>query len=142
MTDVDGAAGRVWLALRALVLDDDRRAEACRVTGLSFARLKALRLLEASPRTLRELAAALTSDPPYTTVLVADLERRGLVTRTVHPTDRRARLVRTTPAGSRLAREGGVVLETPPPALVALPAADLADLERLLAALGPARVGR
>ena len=59
----DEPAGRVWRALRALVLDGDRRAEASRATGLSFARLKALRLVEQAPRTLRELAAALVQRP-------------------------------------------------------------------------------
>ncbi|WP_433421292.1 MarR family transcriptional regulator [Microtetraspora malaysiensis] len=51
---------------------------------MSFIRVKALRLVATGPLTLRRLAEQLTTDPPYTTVVVADLERRGLVERTPH----------------------------------------------------------
>ena len=64
--------------------------------GLSFARMRALRRLAAQPHTLRELAEQLEADPPYVTLIVDDLEERGLVQRTPHPEDRRAKLVQLT----------------------------------------------
>ena len=42
------------------------------------------------------------SDPNTVTAILALLERRGLVRRTVHATDRRARCVFLTPAGRRI----------------------------------------
>ncbi|MGD0937989.1 MAG: MarR family transcriptional regulator [Streptosporangiaceae bacterium] len=108
-------AARVWQAMRALVIDRyDRRKKVCDALGMSFIRAKALRRIVDSPMTMRELAAALGTDPPYTTVVVDDLERRGLVTRTVRAGDRRCRAGRsgrTDPercpaAGPRTARRG------------------------------------
>ena len=70
-------AARAWQAMRALVLDRyDRRKKVCDALGMSFIRAKALRRIVDGPMTMRELAAALGTDPPYTTVVVDDLERR------------------------------------------------------------------
>ncbi len=90
--------------MRALVIDRyDRRKKVCDALGMSFIRAKALRRIVDSPMTMRELAAALGTDPPYTTVVVDDLERRGLVTRTVRAGDRRSKIVAITPDGAEQA---------------------------------------
>jgi DNA-binding MarR family transcriptional regulator len=79
-----------------------------------------------------DLAAVLGIDRPNATVLVDDLEAQGLVRRTPHPTDRRAKLVEATRKGKILARRADAILSTPPAALGALPSADLAALHRAL----------
>ncbi len=136
MSADDAAAARVWRNLRALVLErNDRRREVCDALGMGFIRIKALRRLAAEPMTLRHLADALTSDAPYTTVVVDDLAERGLVVRTPHPEDGRAKLVSVTPAGRAQARRADRILNRPPAVLLALPAEDLAALDRIVAAL-------
>jgi DNA-binding MarR family transcriptional regulator len=131
----DDAAVRVWRALSALVLDNDRRREVAEASGLSFGRLKVLRRLADAPATGRELATRLGADPPYVTLMVDDLEGRGLVERTPHPTDGRAKVIRVTAAGRRTAQEANRLLGTPPAALLALPSEDVAELDRIVAAL-------
>lgn len=53
---------------------------------------RALVRMLACPRTMRELAADLATDTPYTSVVVDDLERRELVQRIAHPQDRRVKM--------------------------------------------------
>src|ERR1700760_3691738 len=119
--------------MRTLVLDRyDRRKKACNALGTCFIPAKALRQATARALTLRELAAGLGTDPPYTTVAVDDLERRGLVVRTVRAGDRRSKLVSITPAGLEQARLAGEILSAPPRPVRELPAADLAALDRIL----------
>ncbi|HEX3788784.1 MAG TPA: MarR family transcriptional regulator [Pseudonocardiaceae bacterium] len=131
-----GAAGRAWAGMRTLVLDlHDRRKEVSAALEMSFIRAKALRKLAGGPLTMRELTAGLATDPPYTTLVVDDLERRGLVERTVHPTDRRAKIVSMTPAGRVMSERGEAILNEPPAALLALDPADIAVLDRIVAAL-------
>jgi DNA-binding MarR family transcriptional regulator len=84
---------------------------------------------------MRELAAALATDAPYTTVVVDDLERRGLAARSAHPDDRRRKLVRATPAGERAARVAEDILNEPPAPVLALTATELATLDHLVAKL-------
>ncbi|MCW2940996.1 MAG: MarR family transcriptional regulator [Actinomycetia bacterium] len=132
-------AARAWQAMRTLVLDNDRRREVSDALGLSFIRAKALRRLAEGPATLRELAAALIVDAPYTTVMVDDLERRGLVVRTAHPTDRRAKLVTVTPEGAAAAALADQILGRPPEALLTLDPNDLAALSRIITTLLPFR---
>ncbi|MCW3016935.1 MAG: MarR family transcriptional regulator [Solirubrobacterales bacterium] len=126
------ATSRAWRAMSDLVLDQDRRVAVSAALGLSFARVRALRRLAAQPHTLRELAAKLTADPPYVTVIVDDLEQRGLVQRTPHPEDRRAKLVQLTDAGRAAAARADAILDRPPDALRELPAEDLTTLLRVL----------
>jgi DNA-binding MarR family transcriptional regulator len=132
MMDDPDAARRAWRAMSDLVLAQDRRAAVSTALDLSFARVRALRRLAAEPLTLRELAARLTADPPYATLIVDDLEKRGLVRRTPHPHDRRAKLVQLTDAGRDAAARASAILDTPPDALRELPAEDLATLVRVL----------
>ncbi len=137
MNDVNTqAAGRVWHVMRTMVLDlDDRRREVCDALGMSFIRIKALRRLAARSMTMRELAEQLAIDRPYTTLVVDDLERRGLVVRTVKPEDRRCRIVMVTEAGRAAAERSEQILDRPPQQLVGLDPADLATLDRLLSEL-------
>jgi DNA-binding MarR family transcriptional regulator len=132
-------AARAWQAMRTLVLDRyDRRKKVCEALGMSFIRAKALRRIAGGSLTMRELAAGLGTDPPYTTVVVDDLERRGLVARAVRPGDRRSKIVSITPSGQDQARLAGRILADPPGPVRELPAADLAALDRILSQLaGP-----
>ncbi len=130
------AAARVWAAMRALVVDrEDRHKEVTDVLGISFFRVKALRRLRGGPLTMRELTARLATEKPYTTLIVDDLERRGYVERSVHPGDRRLRVVTLTPAGAAAAERAERILARPPGALAALDAPDLAALDRIMARL-------
>jgi len=137
--DPDDLAARAWQAMRTLVLDRyDRRRRVVDALGMSFIRAKALRRIAGGPLTMRELAAGLGTDPPYTTVVVDDLERRGLVVRAVRPGDRRSKIVSITPPGRELARLADQILAAPPGPVRDLPAADLATLDRVLTQLlGP-----
>jgi DNA-binding MarR family transcriptional regulator len=131
------AARRAWRAMSDLVLEHDRKAAVSEALGLSFARVRALRRLVEEPLTLRALAERLSADPPYVTLIVDDLEERGLVQRTPHPEDRRAKLVQLTKAGRAAAARADAILDEPPAALRDVPAADLAALLRVLEGLAP-----
>jgi DNA-binding MarR family transcriptional regulator len=130
--DGDDLATEAWRAMRQLVLDHDRRQAVADATGISFGRVKLLRHLAAGPSGLRALAAHLGADPPYVTVMANDLEARGLVERVPHPTDGRAKHVRLTEAGRRVAAHADRLLDDPPPALRE---ADPDDLRRLIGLL-------
>jgi DNA-binding MarR family transcriptional regulator len=136
-TDAD-LARRVWRAMSDLVLDHDRKAAVSEALDLSWARVRALRRLSEQPQTLRGLAELLVADPPYATLIVDDLERRGLARRTPHPEDRRAKLVALTEAGQAAAARADAMLDEPPAALRDVPAEDLAAMLRVLERLaGP-----
>jgi DNA-binding MarR family transcriptional regulator len=77
----------------------------------------------------------LASDAPYISVVVDDLERRGLVERSVHPGDRRVKVVSLTAAGKESAAIATEIQSRPPAVLNALSANDLAILDRILTAL-------
>ncbi|WP_243770106.1 MarR family winged helix-turn-helix transcriptional regulator [Amycolatopsis acidicola] len=127
-------AERVWERMRVLVMErHDRRKFLVDELGMSFVKTKVLRRLANRPMTMRELAEELLTDRPYATVLVDDLEERGLVERTVHPDDRRSRIVHVTAEGRVLAERASKILATPPEPLLALPAAELAKLDEILA---------
>jgi DNA-binding MarR family transcriptional regulator len=136
MTDQPDPATRAWDSMRRLVLDlHDRRFAVSEATGMSYLRAKALRMLLPGPLPMRELGAALVTDAPYVTVIVDDLEERGLVEREANPADRRSKLVRITAAGRAVARKAAEIQSAPPPALAALPASDLETLDRILRGL-------
>jgi DNA-binding MarR family transcriptional regulator len=70
--------------------------------GLSYGSLSALATVQKlGPIRLADLAAREYISAPSTTRLVAELERRGLVSRQVDPLDGRAFLIRSTPEGDR-----------------------------------------
>ncbi len=132
MDTAPDSAREVWLLMSDLVLDNTRRREVSEATGMSFGRVRAIRRLAREPMTMRELAGALGIDPPNATVVVAGMEKEGLVRRRPHPTDGRVKLVETTRKGKALARKADAILAAPPPGLTALPAAELEELKRLL----------
>ena len=128
------AAREAWQLMSALVLDHERRRQVAEL-GLSFGRMKALRRIARRPLAMGALAAQLGIDAPYTTVVVDDLEARGLVERRPHPTDRRAKVVAATPEGAALAARAEDILGRPPAGLEALPPAGLEALVRTLRTL-------
>jgi len=133
---VSDVAERVWERMRELVLDrNDRRKQVVDELGMSFAKIKALRRIAIRPRTLGELAELLLTDRPYTTLLVDDLESRGLVARSVHPQDRRRKVVTVTEQGAEVAARADRILNTPPTELLALPGDDLRRLDEIFARL-------
>jgi DNA-binding MarR family transcriptional regulator len=129
------AASHTWLSMCDLVLDNDRQRAVSEALGLSFTRLKALRRLAWRPMTGRQLADSMSTDPPHISVIVDELEKKGLVERTPHPTDRRAKILAVTPEGRQTAERAERMIGEPPAALRALPAEDLAALERIVTAL-------
>ena len=132
----DRLSREVWLLMSDLVLDHQRRRDVADAVGLSFSRVRAVRRVARQPMSMGELADALGIDRPNATTLVDDLEAQGLVRRTPHPTDRRAKLVEATRRGKGLARRADAILGDPPPALADLDRQDLDTLRRILTGLG------
>lgn len=133
MSDRPDPATSAWQSMRTLVLDlHDRRGAVSEAIGMSYLRAKALRMLLPGPLPMRDLCAALVTDPPYITVIVDDLESRGLVEREVNPADRRSKLVRVTDAGRAVARTADEIQSTPPEALLSLTDAEVRTLDRIL----------
>lgn len=106
--------------MSGIVLDHDRKEAVSEALGLSWARVRALQRLAAQPQTLRALAELLVADPPYVTLIVDDLEKRGLARRIPHPADRRAKLVELTQAGRASAARVQRMLDEPPAPLLDL----------------------
>ncbi len=129
-------ARRVWLMISDLVLDNQRRRAVSDALGISFGKSRALRRIAREPQSMTELAAALEMDPPNMSVLINDLESRGLVKRGPHPEDRRAKLLDVTAEGRRLATLADTILGTPPRGIADLCPEDLADLRRVFEAIG------
>ncbi|MFD0414971.1 MarR family winged helix-turn-helix transcriptional regulator [Streptomyces sp. NPDC127108] len=130
------AATRAWQGLNTLLMDrHNRRKEVAEALGMSFSRIRALRRIAPGPLTLRELAQRLSADPPYTTVIVDDLVRRGFAERVPHPVDRRAKLVRLTAEGEAAADRAVAILSAPPADLLALGREDIEALDRVVAKL-------
>lgn len=126
-------AYRAHAAMQNLLLrQGDVRSAVQEATGVSFGRARALRRLVYGPLRMSELAARLGWDKPYTTTVVDDLEERGLVTRTVAPDDRRAKVVELTPEGHAVAVTAIRILAEPPPGLSRLSAEELAVVAELL----------
>ena len=127
-------AEQTWRLMVELVMETrgEWRRLVAEATGLPFSRVRALWRLERGPRMLIELADDMGTDAPAATVLINSLEERGLVKRTQHPTDRRAKQVSLTPAGRRMLETVEGVIDQPPDALENLPAAELASLRKTL----------
>ena len=111
-----------------IVVSHDRKIEVSEALGMSWTRVLALRRLVIQPLTLRGLAAELSADPPYVTLMVDDLEERGLVRRGPHPDDGRAKLVSLTRAGQAAAKRAERMLGEPPASLRKLTANELTTL--------------
>jgi DNA-binding MarR family transcriptional regulator len=128
------ARDRAWQLLVAFVMDGrwDWRRKMADAAGLPFSRVRALDRLRRGSLTLRALAEVVGTDPPAMTVIVNDLEARGLVVRETHPDDRRAKVVSLTAEGKRVARTARAVTEKAPGAFEALTEGDVADLMRIV----------
>ncbi|MEZ0106961.1 DNA-binding MarR family transcriptional regulator [Catenulispora sp. EB89] len=126
-------AYRAHAAMQKLVLHQrDIRRSVEDATGVSFGRARALRRLVHGPLRMSELAARLGWDKPYTTNVVDDLEERGLVTRSVAPDDRRAKMVELTAEGHAAAVTAIRILAEPAPGLSRLSDEELAVVAELL----------
>jgi DNA-binding MarR family transcriptional regulator len=115
-----------------VVLDQRRSREVAEATGVSFGRMRAVRRLARRPMSMSELAQTLNIDKPNATTVVDDLEALGLVRRTPHPTDRRAKVVEATAEGARLAARADEILGHPPEALIELGRDTLTELREAL----------
>ena len=132
----EDSARHAWRLMRTLMFEvHEGRHEVAETLQMSYIRAKALMRLASGPRTMRELAAKLSTDAPYTSVVIDDLERRGLVERRPHPDDRRVKIVSITPAGAAAAAIAERIQSQPPAAFDKLGAADAATLERILSQL-------
>jgi DNA-binding MarR family transcriptional regulator len=133
-------AARVWLAMHAFVIANDRNRELQEGLGLGrgTGRVKVLLMLLSGPATLREIAEANQIDAPYATVIVEKLVTLGLVERTPHPDGHRRKLVKLTEAGRDAVEHANRILSEPPADLAALPPADLDLLAEVLGRLGGA----
>ena len=133
----DDDVTRVWQELRAFVLEHDHLAELRDTLGLGrgMGRIKVLLRLTQGPLTLRDIAEFTGVDAPYATLIVDNLEARGLVERTAHPGDRRRKLVTLTPAGQQAADHASHIISQPPAGFTQLTDAELTLLESLLARL-------
>ena len=133
MTD-DGTATLGELVIRVARTLRRRYAEALAPWDLSPHQARALRVVGARDGVrLSELAEALRIAPRSATEVADGLAERGLVERAADPGDRRAVLLRVTPAGERVQREVEQARGADAQELFArLPAADRADLERIL----------
>lgn len=125
---------RRWIDT-SLAAGDATRRTILDVTGLPPGRFRVLRNLVEGPLTLVELAERARADAPATTVIVNDLVERGLVERSPHPTNGRAKLVSLTAAGRSLVARGRGAVDEPPAEFVALDADDLAAFDRVLEVL-------
>jgi DNA-binding MarR family transcriptional regulator len=130
----DDQAGRIWAAMRDLTdsyPSKDVLREALDL-GRGSGRVKALLWLAEGPLSLSELAAAVSVDAPYATLIVDNLEERGLVERRPDPADRRRKLVALTPEGKEAAQRALRIKREPPPGFAHLSAAELDTLEELM----------
>jgi DNA-binding MarR family transcriptional regulator len=131
---------RAWQRLVALVMDSrwEWRRKMSDAAGLPFSRVRALDRLRRGPFTLRALGEVIGTDPPATTVIVNDLESRGLVVRETHPDDKRAKVVSLTAEGRSLVRTARAVTEKAPAVFDELTDREVAELTRIVERLGRA----
>lgn len=84
-----------------------------------------------------EIAAALKASPSCVTRLIDRLEKRGLIDRRQHPTDRRINTVHVTSAGAASAEKARQRLEgAREAALARMSVTELSTLDALLARIG------
>lgn len=94
-------ATQLAVLLRDAITRLNRRVRQTRPVGdLTATQLSALTSLDlAGAMTPRELADAERVQPPTMTKIIGKLEDRGLVERSLHPTDRRQVILAATPEG-------------------------------------------
>lgn len=92
----------------------DHVRERAATLGLTAAQATALRELT-GPMTMRELADRMSCEPSNATFVIDRLEKQGLLERNPHPTDRRAKRLVLTAAGTKLReRLLGLLVEDSP----------------------------
>jgi DNA-binding MarR family transcriptional regulator len=129
----ESEASRAHAAMTHLVLGQrDLRQAVADATGVSFSRARVLRRLLGGPARMGELAVRLGTDKPYMTIMIDDLEQRGLVTRIVSPDDRRVKVLALTDTGREVAETAERLVSEPAPGLAKLNPEELATLVRLL----------
>jgi MarR family transcriptional regulator, organic hydroperoxide resistance regulator len=90
-------------------------------------------LAEFPDSTMREFSGKMFCDASNATGLVDRLETRGLAERRVSDNDRRAKVVRLTPAGARMIKKvEDAVWSEAPPAIAKLSAADQRVLREII----------
>jgi DNA-binding MarR family transcriptional regulator len=138
-------AARVWVAMRNLVghHPTKERMRAALDLGRGSGRVKSLMRLAEGPMSLSALAEVVGVDAPYATLIVDNLEERGLVARQPDPADRRRKLVTLTPEGCKAIEKLQRIEREPPPGFARLSAAELDTLEALMrrVAGGPGLLG-
>lgn len=134
MPDDTPTTDLVWRQLTHLVMDtrDGWKRAVTERTGMPFSRIRVLRRLRPGPLSAKDLARAATMDAPATTVVVNDLEERGLVTREIDPTNRRSKLISLTDAGERVVADALATPDPAPAELADLTPADLRTLHEIL----------
>jgi DNA-binding MarR family transcriptional regulator len=127
----------VWALLYSFVEGNGRRRELADALGFrpGAGRAKVLFRLRSGPMTLSDIARAERFDAPYATVIVDQLQEKGLVTRQADPGDHRRKLVALTPAGERAIAVADEILSTPPAAMSDLTLAELRTLAALVTRL-------
>jgi len=112
---------------------DSWRRAVVEQTGLPFSRVRILKRLDRRPMSVKQVAYAATIDAPAATVAVNDLEERGLVVRSIDPTNRRCKLVSLTDAGRDVVAAIDAVDDPAPEVVAALSDAELKQLHTILA---------
>jgi DNA-binding MarR family transcriptional regulator len=128
-------ADEVWRTMAAMVFSnrDSWRRAVVEQTGLPFSRVRILKRLDRRPMSVKQVAYAATIDAPAATVAVNDLEERGLVVRSIDPTNRRCKLVSLTDAGRDVVAAIDAVDDPAPEVVAALSDAELKQLHTILA---------
>lgn len=124
----------LWLSMMGIVMDHKwyfaERFE--KKLPVPYSRYRALRRVEQSPRSQRELADAMGVDAPAMTGIVTDLVKHGLATREPHPEDGRIKLVTATAQGRAWLDEVRSLPDGAPPLMDVLTADERRELARLL----------
>ena len=133
----ESLADRVWQDMAAVVFEnrDGWKRAVVEQSGLPFSRIRVLRRVAIRPMTATQLAHATAMDAPATTVVINDLQERGLVVRQTDPTNRRCKLVSPTEAGRRVVERINAVDDPAPAVFGILDDADLETLNTLLTRL-------
>jgi DNA-binding MarR family transcriptional regulator len=104
-----------------------------RLTHVQFVLLASLAWLQSEqPVTQRQLADHAATDPMMTSQVLRALQRKGLIERAPHPTDRRAQSLEVTAAGSRLANKAVHAVEACDRAFFNSLDEDVAPFKRML----------
>lgn len=135
MTTTKSTPVAVWLNLAALVMDHKwlvRDLLQDRTGGMPWNGYRALRRVERSPLSQRELAERMHIDAPAASLLVRDLVVRAYVERIADPTDARRKMVHITDEGRALLESLRAATDVVPAPVSTLTAAERQELTRLV----------